>query len=385
MATNDYTAQVITFAYIQGKWYSFPNPAAARAAVEKYSGNMQSLRSEKPTGVNIDTSLGWNLEGGVLPETILPAAGVTGDALFTPPLNPIIRSGETETVPPGTSTPIGGGGDEAEIIGERTIIDYDNSWDNLDQDLLNLAKRYADAGMMGRARQAFNQSGGTWDTDTHKRMIQERDQEGPHYGGQFEFDWANRGITDAADLEKIKSWAKGGLFGRIKQFMEAKKPGSYDKDVHVKLQAFTHRGKHDFVAPSTVTKDTAGAYLDTRTGKWRMPAPDGTTPGKAISTSTSTVDPSVYNPSAFKGAVKDIRGKFKTGQAREHAKTWRQTHMSAAEKKHGIKRDAAGKVVKPKSDTAWKAYIKQRNAVAGRHRQLIGAGKITLKSGAVIG
>jgi hypothetical protein len=55
------TQQVITFAYIQGKWYSFPNPAAARAAVEKYNGNMQSVRSQKPTGVNIDTSLGWNL------------------------------------------------------------------------------------------------------------------------------------------------------------------------------------------------------------------------------------------------------------------------------------------------------------------------------------
>ena len=358
MATNDYTQQVITFAYIQGKWYSFPNPAAARAAIEKYSGNMQSLRSEKPTGVNIDTSLGWNLEGGVLPETILPAPGVTGDSLFNPPLNPIIRSGETNTVPTDGSTVIGGGaatttggGGTDEVLVSKTIIDYTNEWENLDQDLLSLAKRYADAGMMGRARNAFNQAGGTWDTDTHKRMIQERDQEGPNYGGQFEFDWANKGITDPADLEKIKAWAKSGKFGLIKQLMDSKKAGSFDKDTHVKLKAFTHRGKHDYVPPSE----------------------------------TTTKDPAVYDPSAFKGAVKDIRGKFKTGQAREHAKTWRQTHMGAAEKKYGIKRDEAGKVVKPKSDTAWKAYIEQRNKVAGRHRQLIGAGKKTLKSGAVIG
>ena len=352
MATNDYTQQVITFAYIQGKWYSFPNPAAARAAIEKYSGNMQSLRSEKPTGVNIDTSLGWNLEGGVLPETILPAPGVTGDSLFNPPLNPIIRS-DDNTVLPGTGTTIdsGGGGGEPEMLEERTIYDFDNSWDSLDQDLLSLAKRYADAGMMGRAKNAFNQAGGVWDNNTHFRMKIERDQEGPNYGGQFEFDWANKGITDAADLEKIKAWAKSGKFGLIKQLMDSKKAGSFDKDTHVKLKAMTHRPKHDYVPPSE----------------------------------TTTKDPAVYDPSAFKGAVKDIRGKFKTGQAREHAKTWRQTHMSAAEKKHGIKRDAAGKVVKPKSDTAWKAYIEQRNKVAGRHRQLIGAGKKTLKSGAVIG
>jgi len=365
------TQQVITFAYIQGKWYSFPNPAAARAAVEKYNGNMQSVRSQKPTGVNIDTSLGWNLEGGVLPETILPAPGVTGDALFTPPLNPIIRDNNNTIINDETVE---------QPIGSRTIIDYDNSWDALDQNLLNLAKRYADAGMMGRAKSAFTQAGGTWDAETRARMIQERDQEGPNYGGQFEFDWANRGITDAADLEKIKAWARGGLFGKIKQFMEAKKPGSYDKDVHVKLKAFTHRGKHDYVNPSTITKDTPGAYLDTRTGKWRMPAPDGTTPGKA-----TTVDASVYDPSVFKGKLDKVGGKFKTGQARKHAQTWRQKHMSAAEKKHGITRDASGKVIRPESDDAWKAYIKQRNKVAGRHRQLIGAGKKTLKSGVVIG
>ena len=350
MATNDVTPQVITFAYIQGKWYSFPNPAAARAAVEKYNGNMQSVRSQKPTGVNIDTSLGWNLEGGVLPETILPAPGVTGDALFTPPLNPIIRSGETNTVPPGTSTTVGGGGTDEALV-SKTIIDYDNSWDSLDQDLLNLAKRYADAGMMGRARNAFTQAGGTWDTNTHKRMIQERDQEGPNYGGQFEFDWANKGITDAADLEKIKAWAKAGKFGLIKQLMDSKKAGSFDKDTHVKLKAMTHRPEHNYVPPSE----------------------------------TTTKGPEVYDPSAFKGAVEDIRGKFKTGQPRQHAETWRKTHMGAAEKKHGIKRDEAGKVIKPKSDIAWKAYIAQRNKVAGRHRQLIGAGKKTLKSGAVIG
>jgi hypothetical protein len=85
--------------------------------------------------------------------------------------------------------------------------------------------------------------------------------------------------------------------------MESKKAGSYDKDVHVKLKAMTHRGKHDYVAPSTITKDTPGAYLDTRTGKWRLPAPDGTTPGKAT---TTTVDASVYDPSAFKGKLDKI-------------------------------------------------------------------------------
>jgi hypothetical protein len=373
MAAGDYTQQVISYAYIQGRWYSFPSPFAAKLAVQRYNGNMESVRTERPTGVNIDTSLGWDLEGGKLPETILPAPGVTGDALWNPPLNPIIRATPVaEPVADPVVDPV------ADPVAEPVAEPVVDLWDDLDQDLLNLAKRYADAGMMGRAKAAFEQAGGTWAKDTHKRMAQERDQTGL-YGGQFEFNWANRGITDAADLEKIKAWAKGGLFGRIKQFMESKKAGSYDKDVHTKLKAMTHRGKHDYIAPSTVTQDTPGAYLDTRTGKWRMPAPDGTTPGKK--------EVHVYDPLKMKGTRQEIGGKFKTGQARQDANTWRQQHMAAAEKKHGIKRDAAGKIINSSkaNQQAWDAYIAQRNKIAGRHRGMIGAGKKTLKSGEVIG
>jgi len=486
-----YTQQVISYAYIQGRWYSFPSPFAAKLAVQRYNGNMESVRTERPTGVNIDTSLGWNLEGGKLPETILPAPGVTGDALWNPPLNPIIRKTPIDTPAPSPERPTNPyapdpapAPDPVPVpnpmpIAHDSSNDYVDdptadpslaspvdSWDDLDQDLLNLAKRYADAGMMGRAKAAFEQAGGSWDTDTHKRMVQERDQT-DSYGGLFDFEWARRGITDAADLEQIKAWAKGNLYGKIKQFMEAKKPGSFDKEVHVKLKAFTHRGKHDFVNPSTVTKDTPGAYLDTRTGKWRMPAPDGTTPGaehvydpasmkgtreeiegkfktgarrqdakiwrqqhmdaakekwghgtddfnqaeyikqrnaianrhrvmidagpKTLADGTviggpaKTATPHVYDPSKMKGTRKEIGGKFKTGQARQDANTWRQQHMAAAEKKHGIKRNAAGKVVKPANEQAWNAYLAQRNKIAGRHRGMIGAGPKTLKSGKVIG
>ena len=463
MAVGDYTQQVISYAYIQGRWYSFPSPFAAKLAVQRYNGNMESVRTERPTGVNIDTSLGWDLEGGQLPETILPAPGVTGDALWNPPLNPIIR--KTPVDPDDGSILIDGGGTGTPVDDavDEPVVD---SWAGLDQDLLNLAKRYADAGMIGRAKAAFEQAGGSWDTGTHKRMVEERNQT-DSYGGLFDFDWASRGITDAADLEQIKAWAKGNLYGKIKQFMEAKKPGSFDKDVHVKLQAFAHRGKHDYMNPENINEDTPGAYLDTRTGKWRMPAPDGTTPGaehvydpasmkgtreeiegkfktgtrrqdaktwrqqhmdaakekwgygtddfnqaeyikqrnaianrhrvmidagpKTLADGTVIGGPAqtahVYDPASMKGTREEIKNKFKTGQARQDANTWRQQHMSATEKKHGIKRDAAGKVINSKktNEQAWNAYLAQRNKIANRHRVMIGAGKKTLADGTVIG
>lgn len=374
MAVN--TQQVVTYAYIQGRWYSFPNPYAAKISVQRYNGNMESVRTERPTGVNIDTSLGFDLQDGVLPPTIEPAPGVTGDALWNPPLNPITRATAVDPVVDPVD-PVDDAVDDAELLETRTIYDFDNSWDKLDQNLLNLAKRYADAGMMGRSKATFEQAGGTWDKDTHFRMKISRDQEGPNYGGDFEFDWAKRGVTDADALTQIKKWAAGNQYGKIKDFMEKNKAGSYDKDFRVRLAASSQpRGEErNWVAPSKVNENTPGAYFDTRTGKWRMKAPDGTTPGAK----------QVYDPASMKGTREEIGGKFKTGQARQDAKTWRQQHMSAAEKKHGVTRDASGKVVKPANEQAWNAYLAQRNKIAGRHRGMVGAGPKTTKGGKVIG
>lgn len=378
MAVGDYTQQVISFAYIQGRWYSFPSPFAAKIAVQRYNGNMESVRTERPTGVNIDTSLGFDLENGVLPDTIAPAPGVTGDALWNPPINPINRATTVDSVVDPVVDPVADPVvNPTEEMESRTIYDFDNSWDKLDQDLLNLAKRYADAGMMGRSKAAFEQAGGTWDKDTSFRMKTSRDQEGPNYGGEFEFDWAKRGVTDKDALAQIKKWAAGNQYGKIKDFMEKNKAGSYDKDFRTRLAASNQtRGEdRNWVSPSKINENTPGAYFDTRTGKWRMKAPDGTTPGAK----------NVYDPASMKGTREEIGGKFKTGQARQDAKTWRNQHMSAAEKKHGVKRDDAGKVIKPKSDVAWNAYLKQRNKIAGRHRGMVGAGKKTTKEGKVIG
>ena len=336
----------ITFGYINGKWYSFPTVSSARQAVQKYSGNMESLTTTRPTGVVIDTTLGWNADGSFVdinawPESVLAPEGVTGDLLINPPGNPVIISPVVDETVDDTGGDTGGGTSSTLVDDEE--MTYTDPWLDLDQDLLNLSKRYADAGMMGRAKKAFEQAGGTWDASSRQRMIGEREEVGV-YGGTFDFDWANKGITNTTDLEKIKAWAKEGKFGRIKQFMESKKKGSFDKDTHVKLKAFTHRGKHDYVPPSKVEKP----------------------------------DPTVYDPAAFKGPMKDLKGTFKTGQKRQHAKTWRQKHMDAAKKKHGVG-DAN------QTEAQKKAWIKHRNKIASRHRKLIGAEKKTLKSGVVIG
>ena len=48
------TPNVITYAYIRGRWYAFPDSASAYDGVERYNGNAQSLRYSKPVGAIID-------------------------------------------------------------------------------------------------------------------------------------------------------------------------------------------------------------------------------------------------------------------------------------------------------------------------------------------
>ena len=85
---------VITFAYIKGMWYSFPSAHRARMAVQKYTGNSDTITSTKPTGVAINTTLGWKPDGALVdtttwPNQVFAPEGVTGDALWNPPVNPI--------------------------------------------------------------------------------------------------------------------------------------------------------------------------------------------------------------------------------------------------------------------------------------------------------
>ena len=100
---------VITYAYIRGRWYAFADSDSAYAGVTKYNGNTQSLRHSKPVGAIIDdTTL---INQGFWPDTLADAPGVTGNALVEPPYNPITRTNvQTPTGAPAGGNGGGGGG-----------------------------------------------------------------------------------------------------------------------------------------------------------------------------------------------------------------------------------------------------------------------------------
>ncbi|HAT64918.1 MAG TPA: hypothetical protein DCS66_09995, partial [Flavobacteriaceae bacterium] len=109
------TPTVLTYVYIRGKWYAFPDNASAREAADKYNGNIESLRSSKPVGVLIDDRTFIGRPRGFWPDVLGDAQGVTGDALVNPQVNPIHRPVPITPDVPTTATtmaqsPAGGGG-----------------------------------------------------------------------------------------------------------------------------------------------------------------------------------------------------------------------------------------------------------------------------------
>ena len=89
------TPQVITYGYIRGRWYAFPDTNSAREAVVKYNGNYQSIRLSRPVGAVIDEETLVNRS--FWPPSLANAPGVTGSALINPPYNPI--QGPTPVTP----------------------------------------------------------------------------------------------------------------------------------------------------------------------------------------------------------------------------------------------------------------------------------------------
>ena len=281
---------LINYAFIRGKWYSFPDESTAQQALQKYSGNPNSVRTSKPVGVLIDETL-LNLDMNQWPDAVADAQGVIGDALINPPYNPIQGPPVTVAQTP-TVTPSAAVSSPSAPSPEQPEEEYVDPWTNLDQGKLNLAKRYADAGMLGRAATAFKQAGGVWDRTTSDRLRTEAASTS-RYGGDF--DWSKYGINQR-DFGAISDYAKQGKFGKIKKMVGK---NNWNKDLHVKLAA-EYQGKDN-------------------------------TPRDEVPT------PQIYKVGSkdwgqqFKGSRKDIEGKFVKGTPeRSAAKEWRQRHMKAA-------------------------------------------------------
>ena len=97
--------QVITYAYIRGRWYAFPDVNSAREGVVKYNGNYQSIRTSRPMGAVIDEET--LLNKNFWPPSLANAPGVTGSALINPPYNPIQGATPVTPVTPVTAeTPV---------------------------------------------------------------------------------------------------------------------------------------------------------------------------------------------------------------------------------------------------------------------------------------
>ena len=143
-----FTQNVITYAYIRGRWYAFADSDSAYAGVTKYNGNVRSLRYSKPVGAIIDdTTL---INQGFWPDTLADAPGVTGDALVEPPYNPITRTVIPKT-PDTTDTTGGnggggnggggGGGDTSYQGPDKTVWDFREYVEN-NPDLLSAFQAY---------------------------------------------------------------------------------------------------------------------------------------------------------------------------------------------------------------------------------------------------
>jgi len=286
---------LINYAFIRGKWYSFADPNTAQQAIQKYNGNANSIRTRKPAGVLIDESL-LNLNINQWPNAVADAVGVTGDALINPPYNPIIGPVTEEVAQTPAVTPSAVVSSSPAPVVDDVVVEEVDPWAALDQDKLNLAKRYADAGMLGRAATAFKDAGGVWDRTTGDRLRTEAG-ETSRYGGDFDF--SKYGIKQR-DFGAISDYAKQGKFGKIKQ-MVTKGGGAWDKNLHVKLAA-EYQGKGDD-QPVRQQVPTPQLYK-TGSKDWNR---------------------------QFKGTTEDIRGKFKAGTPeRTAARDWRARHMEKA-------------------------------------------------------
>ena len=286
---------VINYAFIRGKWYSLPDSITAQQAIQKYNGNTNSIRTSKPVGVLIDETL-LNIDMNQWPDAVADAVGVTGDALINPPVNVITGPAQEEVVQTPVVTPAAVVSSPSGPSPEQPeeVVD---PWTKLDQGKLNLAKRYADAGMLGRAATAYKDAGGIWDRTTSQRLRTEA-KDTSRYGGDFDF--SKYGIQQS-DFGTISDWAKQGKFGKIKK-MVTDAGGAWDKNLHVKLAAeYQGKGGTEGTPVRTQPSSTPQIY-ETGTREWGQ---------------------------QFKEGQWETGG-FETGKARTAAKEWRKKHMTAA-------------------------------------------------------
>lgn len=209
------TAQAIVYDPINGKAY--PNPAAAISA------GVNNFSYQIPAGMNVDWSY-WNQFAQPSP----PPA---------PPVQPLTVT--DQTVSNSNSGGSNSGGESSQPTPQPTP--ESSSYQFSDE-----AKRFAAAGMMGRAAKSVRDAGGTWTKAMHRQLRNDADGQ-QNYGGDFENQSTIDDLVQKYGFINPTSGEGGGIspgmsMGKAKRDYEKKfGAGSWNKDVHVAIKGSQQR------------------------------------------------------------------------------------------------------------------------------------------------
>ena len=220
----------------EGKAY--PNPAAAMAAgASNFSYNL-------PSGVQVDWSY-WNKFTQPPTTTPVPVPiTVAPQNTIVPGTNTNAPDAGDNTNPP-TQPPSGGNENTTTPAVSVTPTPTPTPWDpfaGVSAGRLAEAKRFADAGMIGRARQQIVLGGGTWEVGADHRStgdslklskhIRKEAKDTDRYGGDYPFKAASSASVTSA-LSKIGSDFK---MGKARKAIEDA-GGTWTDQMHSRLLA----------------------------------------------------------------------------------------------------------------------------------------------------
>ena len=209
------TAQTLVYDTTNGK--AFPNPQAALSA------GVNNFSYQIPSGMTVDWSY-WDQFRQPPPPAPKPVRPITvTDQTVLPGPNP--------APPPDTASA---------PASEEPAPEEPALFQMTDQ-----ARRFADAGMFGRAKGAVEAAGGTWDKGMHRQLKADAGSN-KNYGGDFKNQSTINSILDKASL--VTDATKDGEIsykvpmGKAKKAYEAKHgKGAWSKEVHVAVAAAQKR------------------------------------------------------------------------------------------------------------------------------------------------
>lgn len=205
---------------------AFPNPASAMSAgVSNFSYNL-------PSGVNVDWSY-WDKFAQPPTTTPVPVPiTVAPQNTVVPGVNTNAPDAGQNTNPP-TQPPSGGGDNNTTVPPTTTPAPTLDPFANVSAGRLAEAKRFADAGMMGRAKQQIEKGGGTWVKEgLLSQKIRKGAKDTDRYGGDYPF----KGTDSAAVTSALSKIGSDFKMGKARKAIEDA-GGTWTDEMHTRLKA----------------------------------------------------------------------------------------------------------------------------------------------------